>query len=565
MLLKNRGFALIAAIILIVVAAAMAVVLATLVSSSTQSGALHISSAQALFIAESGLERAIRQRSMDNTYVGEGPVAMGQGSYTITVFNTDFSGALLPSGQRRLRSVGTIGNETRTVEAIVRTGVAMMVYAKDSPGGSRGIPYFRQWDNDTYAWGAEGQANDVGPIIRYLVLKFARTRNEAILGTMNSSGQIHVQVWNGTAWGAIRLLSTVNAANLQYRGFDIEYETNGDRAVVVFNDANGRNPGFQIWNGTAWTATVGLDTELGANYNTTSVNAPLWVELAPNPLGNSNEIVLLTLDAGSDIYGVRWNGTAWVRMSAATGSWDTAASTSARKAMDVAYEQLTGRAMFIWGNDADGEQLWRTWDGSINTLSGINTLTINAMNNQANWVRLVPRLNSNELMYVVQDDGRDLNTALWDGAAFNVHAEHDSSTENVQSMSFDFVFETHPARIGQGWLVWGTSPTGADQIQPRRWNGAGWDALSPKVGDDTSFIRMAAHPSSGAIFAGTYERQGSGGADDIFEMHQTGGSGTWTALVSVWPGPTIADPVHQRIDIAPERRTPVIAWREVFP
>ena len=167
-------------------------------------------------------------------------------------------------------------------------------------------------------------------------------------------------------------------------------------------------------------------------------------------------------------------------------------------------------------------------------------------------------------MYVVQDNGGDLNTALWDGAAFNVHAEHDSSTENVQSMNFDFVFETHPARIGQGWLVWGTS-TGADQIQPRRWNGAGWDALSPKVGDDTSFIRMAAHPSSGAIFAGTYERQGSGGADDIFEMHQTGGSGTWTALVSVWPGPTIADPVHQRIDIAPERRTPVIAWREVFP
>ena len=120
----------------------------------------------------------------------------------------------------------------------------------------------------------------------------------------------------------------------------------------------------------------------------------------------------MTLDANSEVYGVRWTGTAWVRMSAATGSWDTAASTSARKAMDVAYEQLTGRAMFIWGDNAnDDEQLWRTWDGSISTLSGINTLTINAMNTRANWVRLVPRLPTlNELMYVVQDNGGPIST-----------------------------------------------------------------------------------------------------------------------------------------------------------
>ena len=133
----------------------MAAVLATMVASSTQSGGMHISSAQALFIAESGLEKAIRQRSLSNTYVGEGPVAMGQGSYTITVFNTDFGGAALPSGQRRLRSVGQVDNATRTVEAIVRTGAAMMVYAKDTPAGSVGVPFFRQWNNDTYAWGAE--------------------------------------------------------------------------------------------------------------------------------------------------------------------------------------------------------------------------------------------------------------------------------------------------------------------------------------------------------------------------------------------------------------------------
>lgn len=557
----QRGFLLIVAVVLIAVAATMAAAMVALTAGSGQAGSGHLESTQALFLAESGLEKAIHQRSLSNSYVGEGPTAMGNGSYTTSVFNTDFGGAALPSGQRRLRSVGTIGNATRTVETIVRTGAAMMVYAKDSPGGSQGIPYFRQWNNDTYAWGAEAQANDVGPIIRYMVLKFARTRNEAILGTMNSSGQIHVQVWDGTAWGPIRLLATVGGGSSQYRGFDIEYETQGDRAVVVFNNGNNRNPAYQVWDGTVWSATTGLNADLGGNYDSTN-NAPRWIELAPNPLGTSNEIVLMTLDAGSDVYGVRWNGTAWVRMSAAT-IWETTASTNSRKAMDVAYEQLSGRAMFIWGDNVNDRQRWCIWDGSTGSLSGINNWNIATMNSRANWIRLVPRPNSDNLMYVVQDNGRDLNSSLWNGAAFAGHPVHDTSTENAGSMNFDFVFDTHPSRAGRGWLLWGNG----NPVSTREWNGGGWNAIATLGGsDDTSYLRLAAHPGSGAVLAGIYENSNSGGAtqDDIFDAHLTEGGTAWSALAMIWDGGTIADPVHQRIDIAAERHSPVIAWREVY-
>ena len=85
MRLTNRGFALIAAIILIVVAAAMAVILATLVSSSTQSGAMHIGSAQSLFAAEAGLERAAYGYK-SGTACGSLTFSssVGQGAYTTT-------------------------------------------------------------------------------------------------------------------------------------------------------------------------------------------------------------------------------------------------------------------------------------------------------------------------------------------------------------------------------------------------------------------------------------------------------------------------------------------------
>ncbi len=557
----NRGFALIAAIILIVVAAAMAVVMTTLVSSSSQSGAKHISSAQALFIAEAGLERAIRQRSLDNTYVGEGPVAMGQGSYTITVFNTDFSGAALPSGQRRLRSVGQFDTATRTVEAIVRTGAAMMVYAKDSPAASRGVPYFRQWNNDTYAWGAEQQANDVGPIIRYMVLKFARTRNEAILGTMNSSGQIHVQVWNGTTWGAIRLLSNVTAANSAYRGFDIEYETSSDRAVVVFNNVNDRNPAYQVWDGTAWSATVSLSVPLGGNY-TNNNNPPVWVDIATDPRATSNNIALFTLDTANGVYGAIWNGTTstWSRPSGGTALWGTT-SRNDRKPMAVEYEQLTGRVMFAWGTTTNGRQQYRIWNDA--TLNGPTNLDIAAMTTTADWVKLIAQPNSNNLMYVVQDNNRDLHTAFWNGA-FAAATTHDTNTEAAASRNFDFVFETHPTRTGRGWLLWGTATGAADQVQPRHWNGAGWDALAAKIGDDTGYIRLVAHPGSGAVFASIYQTLNSA-TDDIQEVHLTGGGAAWSGAVVVWNGGTVANPVQHRIDLAAERRSPVISWREVFP
>ena len=299
---SQRGFLLIVAVVLIAVAATMAAVIVTFTAGSGQAGGLHVQSTQALDVAESGIEKAIRARSLNNAYAGEGPITVGAGTFTTTLFSTDFTGAALPSGQRRIRSVGTVGTATRTVEVIVRTGAAMMVYAKESPAGSVGVPFYRLWDSNTASWMAEAQANDVGPNIYYMVLKFARTRNEAILGTLNSNGEIHVQVWNGTTqtWSAITLLADVGAASdVEYRSFDIEYESSGDRAVVVYKDANGSDePDYVIWDGTSWSGATNI-----AMPTTGEIR---WVELAPHPTGD--EIVMISIDSAVDVKGMRWAG-----------------------------------------------------------------------------------------------------------------------------------------------------------------------------------------------------------------------------------------------------------------
>lgn len=552
----QRGFLLIVAVILIVVAATMAAVIVTLTAGSGQAGAENTDSARAFFVAESGLEKGIRQRSLDNTYAGEGPTTSGPGTFTVSVFSTDYDGATaLAAGLRRIRSVGQVGSATRTVEAIVRPGATMMVYARED---DLGRPYFRQWDNETSSWGAEQQANDVGPEIFFMVLKFARTRNEAILGVQDTNGEITVQIWNGSTatWSAPTQICDAGGGSDDYRGFDIEYENTTDRAVYVCNNNNADEADWGTWDGT--TLSAGGTVALG------SIGDPLWIEMAPNPLGASDEIALIALGSNTDVCGTRWNGSAWVAMGC---DWDASAATDTRKVIDVAYEQLSGRAMYIWGDNNNGEQYYRIWDGTTSTLSATTLLDLGSiagpdMNGTAEWVRLVPSPTSNELMYGVQDDNSDLFTAYWDGTAWGSEIRHDGGVEDRQHRNFDIVFETHPTNAGEAWLLWGDG----GGVSRKQWSGGAWGGTSNPAGDDdTALVQLAAHPSSGVVWSAIYEDGAAADPGQIFDMHLINGGGTWSGLTSIWGGDTEDNTVHERAYIAPERYTPIRSWREVFP
>jgi hypothetical protein len=400
-----------------------------------------------------------------------------------------------------------------------------------------------------------------GTTIQYMVLKFARSRNEAILGTMDSAGRIQVQVWDGAAWGGVVTLATVGAGDSAYRGFDIEYETFSDRAFVVFNDTTA-DPNFVIWDGIGWSVPGNIDIPTAGRTR--------WIELAPNP--RNNEIAMIILDSTSNVYGRCWNGGTWNNvLEAPLGVWDPAlASTAASKAIDVAYEQQTGRAMFMWGSSTARRQYYRIWNGATANLSGRLPLDIPSMGNNpnpglANWIRLVsdPAPLSNNIMYSVQDNQLDLNTRFWNGAAWDAaaqHPEHDNSLENA-SRNSDIVFETSAANAGMAWLLWGNG----SRVSRRQWNGAAWGATAT-TGDDTSMIQLLAHPRSGAVFSVMYESSTSA-TDDLWESHLTGGGAVWSAKFTVWGGPTLASPVREKVYLGAELYNPMILfdWQEKFP
>lgn len=458
-------------------------------------------------------------------------------------------------------STGRVGGATRVLQQGIRLPGAMVVYAKANLDR---VPYYRLWDGT--AWGAEQTATNIGGAgsINFMVLKFARTRNEAILAVQDSAGAITTQIWNGSAWGAV---TNVGVAAANYRGFDIEYEKNSDRALIVYHTNVAAQFSYLTLSGTTWSGPTNV--ALPAGFGTLR-----WIELARNPLTTSNEIALMMTNNGAAgagrIYGMRWTGSAWDNMGAAA-AWDTAAASTATKIIGVEYEQQSGDILFVWGRAAT-TQPYRAYSGGA--LSAVTVLTMGDQGGTPNWLRLAPDPTSDRIMYAATDTGSDLNTRMWTGAAWDCsapaagacnasHPEHDAGVEDIADTNFDIVFESHPANAGIAWLLWGDGAT----VSRRRWNSATstWAAATTS-GDDTAYLTLVAHPfkDSGAVLAAIYEDSTSA-TDDLTAMQLTAGGAIWPATTQLWGGLTVANPVRNRVAVRGELTLSPIYGLEVYP
>ncbi|MEK7146495.1 MAG: hypothetical protein AAB802_04955, partial [Patescibacteria group bacterium] len=231
------------------------------------------------------------------------------------------------------------------------TAYAMAVYdAQDVMS----IPKYRVWDGS--GWGAEASASEVGGDVRHMVLKYAPTRDEAILATLGSTGALYVQVYDGTGntWGTPlfvgELMDTNGDADQQslFRGFDIEYEQTSGDAMIVYADGTA-DPNYRLWDGTNWSA------EQNANIPTTGI--PVWIEMAARP--GSDHLAAILVDANNDIYGVRWDGSSPSGMGAGA-AWDTSSAPSNKKVIDVAFETTSGDILFMWADSVSTDQYYRT-------------------------------------------------------------------------------------------------------------------------------------------------------------------------------------------------------------
>ncbi len=406
---------------------------------------------------------------------------------------------------------------------------SMMVY--DTVNNATSTPKFRLWDWSAW-WSEQSASAFAGSELYNMQVRYGPTRDEAILVWITNTGQIQAQVFNGSSWWSPTTLSTVgdtvnnpNGASL-YRWFDIEYEQTSGDAIVVVAD-NSADPDYYTWNGTSWSWPTNIDIP--------TTGRPYQIELASRP--GSDELAFITLDSNSDVYAMRWTGTAWNNMWVAT-AWETTASIAGtRKAIDVAFEKTSWDIMFAWwfATVATAHFRYRAYAASV--LGAVTNVTNANQGGVVSWLKLASNqtTGSDQIMIGLLDAGADLNTFVWSGTAWSaVHTEHSAGTENAAvDMDFDITFETHSSNPNDAWLLWSNGTT----VSRKLWDGgtSAW-AAATTMGDDSSPILLNAHPNNGAVLAAVYEDDTSA-TKDIQEAHLTGGSQTWSTIAQIWAGP----------------------------
>jgi len=345
-------------------------------------------------------------------------------------------------------TVNSIVSYTATV--LVKPKWSAFVYYRSNTGSNLlASCKERLWNGSV--WSPENEMLSSGSSVRYVRVAYCPVElrgYEKIVVTLSDDGYLDAYVWDGLnkVWVVTNNIGFVGITANAYRSFDIAYEKTTGRALIVYSRGTTTDEiGYRIWDGVSWSSEQSLNLE----YTTGVV---YWTALATKPTANANEITMIYLDANVDVHGYVWTGSSWSPIGEAA-AWDTTAAIETEECIAVAYEQTSGRAMFIWGDSVSTDNYYRIWDGS--TLGATTLLDIPAQGGVANWVALRADPATNGLVYLVIDAGSDLNTAFWDGTAWTVHPEHDSAVNTNARRCADFEWEPTGSK---GLLAWGTAP-----------------------------------------------------------------------------------------------------------
>lgn len=350
-------------------------------------------------------------------------------------------GIIIPIAAAYLYQMRT---QTITQTIIAGKPQAMIFYRSNTGNYLEASPKQKTWKNSV--WGtAETELASSGNTIRWLrtvACPLSSRLNEIILVTLSSDAYLDAYVWDGNAWHVTNNIGLVNSGADVYQSFDIAYEFASGRAILVYAVSSSdptHDLAYQIWDGVSWSSEAYIDDSGHSN----SINYR-WVELASKPTTSSNELALMTVDqTNGHCNAWIWSGSAWGNFKELENSLS---SVRDAECLGVAYEQLSGRAMFVWCYSGNIRSLM--WGGSSWGLSP-TTISISTLN--VRWVSVKSAPGSNRLMTLTIDGQSHLNTIYWDGSMWASPVEHSTGLTHSGSRCADFEWDISG---NAGLLIW---------------------------------------------------------------------------------------------------------------
>lgn len=242
-----------------------------------------------------------------------------------------------------------------------------------------------------------------------------RTTSTLIVAVwLDTNQDISSMIWSGTAWGnepsTALELSVERANNLNnypdVDAFDVEYESGSADVMVVWANSAGANG----TNGTRYVACTGGTST--CTWSATSTIASLLddatnLDLSANP--STDEMVFISVgNAGTDMQGAYWSGSAWTGWSNLDTSVTNPVSGTKLVASGWLISGATTRHIITYNDSAATSVTWYAGSGATTTLQ-TNFFPSTAFNATQKWYDIqTDPINKGGLMFTLSDTNSDL-------------------------------------------------------------------------------------------------------------------------------------------------------------
>jgi hypothetical protein len=309
------------------------------------------------------------------------------------------------AGPLRNNSVALSEYFTNWSAAIPQTAKGGVLVYGDGGVATDSVLY-KIFDANASTWSAPQSVADIDGAttnrsLRATKLYASATRNEKILLTRHSNNTnqyIYGQVFNGTTWSNVQLLSSwANNTFLDVQNFDGTYLANGD-FLTMYSD-NSTTPKFRVWNGSVWGSQISSQNVGGV---------PNYIITRTRP--GTNEIMAVTFDQSSDTNSEYFNGGTYI-----SGNWvlssehATQAPVNTKRIVDFEWSSGSStKGLMTYSNNAND----RSIRYKVFTANGSGGGTWGTVSNGANEgsagtrlgvLRTITRPSSNEFLACSQN------------------------------------------------------------------------------------------------------------------------------------------------------------------
>ncbi|HZX12079.1 MAG TPA: hypothetical protein VFE88_01335 [Candidatus Nanoarchaeia archaeon] len=327
----------------------------------------------------------------------------------------------------------------------------------------------------------------------WTILRANHKRDELIIATADRNEDLTLQVFLNNNTQGFYTQPTLTLPDSSYRSFDLAYEEQTGRALLVYekNNTNDNLLPYILWNGTSYSQESYLTTTLTAR-------EARWISLIPQPQTNNIMLLIQNHAGGSqkELYAILWNGTRFTQETQTLLSANTGTSTNQH--YSFAWETQNNEGLLVYGEQ--NNLLARSYNGTWSTAQSFS------LGNTLETATLCPDPTSNYIGVILQDGGNDINVKMWNGTTFlSQEPSQDGTTEPHGSNTLNIACSWHQDGTTALFSFIDSDQRGLDYFtftKSERWSTSNLETTASTASfatDSIAALSFSQHPTTNEI------------------------------------------------------------------